>query len=109
MTNEEKKVGDDNEDDIFDVISQQTKKIGELLDYNQAIVKTCRLQADNWRNLSRAYIECAQMASEIADQSALIARISVERSGEIISTEWGIEAVDIDDDDNDLEIEEEDE
>lgn len=101
MTDKEKEEGDSSPSDIFEILSLQSAKIGELLDYNQTIIKVCRIQAENWRSLSRAFMECASMASEIADQSALIARVSIDRSGDIIATEWGLEEIDGDDDDGD--------
>lgn len=75
---------------IFDLVNGQTKKIGDLLDYNQAVVRVCRQQAENWRGVSRGYVEMAQMASDIADDCALFARISIDRVGDIVSTEYDL-------------------
>jgi len=86
--------------DIAKILDLQTVKIGELLDYNQTIIKVCRAQADNWKKLATAYIECAAMANEIAEQCALVARVSVDRAGDVISTEWGIEEIGDDDDED---------
>lgn len=87
---------------IFEILKNQSVKIGELLDYNQTIVRVARIQAENWKALSRGYMECAQMAEEIAESCALVARISVDKAGDIISTEWGIDKID-----GDEELEEE--
>lgn len=77
--------------DIFQIGREQAEKIGILLDYSQTITKVSRQQADNWHNVARAFYECGQMAEEIATDCALIARISADRAGDIIATEWGIE------------------
>lgn len=100
MTESNNNSSSEEPEDIFEILQLQTAKIGELLDYNHLIVKICRQQADNWRSLGRSYIECAQMANDIADQCALVARISTDRAGDVISTEWGIEEVGHDHDDS---------
>lgn len=95
----------DEDSDVFKLLNRQTAKIGDLLDYSQSVVKVCRMQADNWRNLAHAFIECAQMANDIADDCALVARVAVDRAGDVIAIEWGIEEVngqeEMDDDEDD--------
>lgn len=70
-----------------------SQKIGYLLDYNQAVVKSAREQAENWKRIAISYIEMSQAAAEIANDCALFARISVDRTGDVIAAEWDLEVV----------------
>ena len=88
---EEKRLDPDDPNlSLFDIAQYQSKEIGKLLDYNQAIVLVCRQQAENWQTISQAYIRCAQMAGDIAESCAVAARISVDRTGDIISSEFDL-------------------
>jgi hypothetical protein len=40
------------------------------------------------------------MANDIADSCALIARVSIDRAGDIISNEWGIEEIGVEENDD---------
>lgn len=80
----------DDEKNLIDLLNMQSEKIGTLLDFNQKVLAACREQAANWREIQRAYVELAQSAGDLADDCALMARITADRAGDIISTEYGI-------------------
>ena len=103
MTEEKKPYDPEDPDLALDNISRyQSEAIGRLLDYNQAIVVVCREQAENWQLLAQAFIKCAQMASDIAESCAVAARVTVDRTGDIISNEFAlVETTNYNDDDED--------
>ena len=87
---------------LSDIAQYQSAMVGRLLDYNQAITVVCRKQAENWQDLAQAYIRCSEMAVDIAESCAVAARITVDRTGDIISNEFDlVERVANDDDDPD--------
>lgn len=73
-----------------DISQYQSRQIGALLDYNQQIMIVCRHQAENWQILAQAYTRCAQMAADIAESCAVMSRMTVDRAGEILETEFGL-------------------
>ena len=86
---------------LKDVSAYQSKKIGELLDFNQAVVVVCRRQAESWQELSQAYLQMAEMAADIAASCAIAARISVDRSGDILSSEFDLVTIYPDEEEDD--------
>lgn len=75
---------------LRDVAKYQSEKIGTLLDYNQKIVMVCRRQAHQWQELAEAFVECAQMAADVAESCAVAARVSVDQVGNILSNEFDL-------------------
>ncbi len=98
-TNEED--DSNNARDMFTLSREQSEKIGSLLDYNQSVVRAARVQAENWHIIVRSYYEMAEMAQGIADDCALFARLSVDRVGDLLSTEYNITEVTGEEDDDD--------
>ena len=91
MAEDKKPYNPEDPDLSLDEISRyQSETIGRLLDYNQAIVVVCREQAENWQLLAQAFIRCAQMAGDIAESCAVAARVTVDRTGDIISNEFAL-------------------
>lgn len=89
--------------EILDIEDRRSALIGELLDYNQRITRVLRDQAKDWEMIALAYTRGNQACLEIAELSAVQARLSADITGDLISAEFGVvEVEEIDDEDEDL-------